>query len=225
MLRSDGKAARVTAAAHAPLAMLPAFVYFDLGNVIATFDRERAFRGMADVCGAEVAAVREAVMGGLQADLEAGRIDWPGFHEGFSRLTATRSDAAALAAAAADMFELNVEILPVVAKLERAGVPLGILSNTCDIHWSHLLDRRWGILPGGFRRIVLSHEARASKPERGIFDLAAEWAGVPAGAIFFCDDLPEHVAAARAAGWDAEQYTSAAALIDQLSRRGLNLGL
>jgi FMN phosphatase YigB (HAD superfamily) len=205
--------------------MPPAFVYFDLGNVIATFDRDRAFRGMADVCGGDLAAVREAVMGGLQADLEAGRIDWPGFHEGFSRLTGTRSDAAALAAAAADMFELNVEILPVVAKLQRAGVPLGILSNTCDIHWSHIVGRGWGILQGGFRRIVLSHEARTAKPERAIFELAAEQAGVPAEVIFFCDDLPEHVTAARAAGWDAELYTSAAALIDQLARRGLNLGL
>jgi FMN phosphatase YigB (HAD superfamily) len=205
--------------------MPPAFVYFDLGNVIATFDRERAFRGMAAVCGADLAAVRGAVLGGLQADLEAGRIDWAGFHEGFSRLTGTRSDAAALAAAAADMFELNVEILPVVAKLQRAGVPIGILSNTCDVHWSHILGRGWGILPGGFRPIVLSHEARAAKPEAAIFSLAAARAGVPAEAIFFCDDLPEHVAAARAAGWDAERYTTAAALIDQFARRGLNLGL
>jgi glucose-1-phosphatase len=205
--------------------MPPAFVYFDLGNVIATFDRERAFRGMAAVCGGDVAAVREAVMGGLQADLEAGRIDWAGFHEGFSRLTGTRSDMTELAAAAADMFELNVEILPVVAKLQRTGLPLGILSNTCDIHWSHIVARRWGILSGGFRRIVLSHEARAAKPDPAIFDLAAAEAGVPAEAIFFCDDLPEHVAAARAAGWDAELYTSAAALVAQLARRGLNLGL
>jgi len=205
--------------------MPPAFVYFDLGNVIARFDRERAFRGMAEVCGADVAAVREAVLGGLQADLEAGRIDWSGFHEGFSRLTGTRSDAAALAAAAADMFELNVEILPVIAKLERSGTPIGILSNTCDVHWRHLLGRGWGVLPGGFSRIVLSHEARAAKPERAIFDLATEQAGVPAEAIFFCDDLPEHVAAARAAGWDAEVFASAARLVEQLGRRGLNLGL
>jgi FMN phosphatase YigB (HAD superfamily) len=205
--------------------MPPAFIYFDLGNVIATFDRDRAFLGMAAVCGADVAAVREAVMGGLQTELEAGRLDWAGFHQTFSRLTGTRPDAAALAAAAADMFELNIEILPVVAKLQRAGVPIGILSNTCDIHWRHIVGRRWGILSGGFDQIVLSHEARAAKPERAIFDLAARLAGVPTEAIFFCDDLPEHVAAARAAGWDAELYTSASALIEQLARRGLNLGL
>jgi len=205
--------------------MPPSFVYFDLGNVIATFDRERAFRQMAAVCGAGQEAVREAVMGGLQQDLEAGRIDWPGFHEAFSRLTGTAADTDDLAAAAADMFELNVEILPVIAAVERAGVPIGILSNTCEIHWRHLLDRRWGVLPGGFREFVLSNEVRAAKPDPAIFARAAERAGVPTAAIFFTDDLPEHVAAARQAGWDAELFTGAATLLEQLHRRGLTLGL
>jgi FMN phosphatase YigB (HAD superfamily) len=205
--------------------MPPAFVYLDLGNVIATFDRDRAFRQMAAVCGTDVDRVEEAVMTGLQADLEGGRIDWDGFVAQFSRRTATRPDPARLATAAADMFSLNVAMLPVIAGLERARVPLGILSNTCDLHWSHLLGLGWGVLPGGFRRIVLSHEAGCSKPEPRIFAVAAEQAGVAPEAIFFCDDLPEHVTAARAAGWDAELFTSAATLVDQLARRGLNLGL
>ena len=50
-------------------------------------------------------------------------------------------------------------------------------------------------------------------------------AGVPSERIFFCDDSPVHVAGARAAGWDAELFTSAAKLIDYFSRRGMNLGL
>jgi putative hydrolase of the HAD superfamily len=205
--------------------MPPAFVYFDLGNVIATFDRERAFRGMAELCGADVSRVRAAVMEGLQADLERGTIDWPAFHAEFSRRTGTRSDPAALAAAAAEMFELNVGILPVVAALQRRRIPIGILSNTCDLHWRHLLGRGWGILPGGFHPVILSYEIGVSKPEPAIFERAAERAGTPPERIFFCDDLPEHVAAARAAGWDAELFTSAPLLADQLARRGLRLGL
>jgi len=57
--------------------MPPAFVYFDLGNVIATFDRERAFRGMAEVCGADINAVRDAVMGTAELDRET-CIEWLG---------------------------------------------------------------------------------------------------------------------------------------------------
>lgn len=205
--------------------MPPAFVYFDLGNVIAMFDRERAFRRMAEVCGADAARVRAAVMDGLQADLERGTIDWPGFHREFGRRTGTASAPEALAAAAADMFELNVGMLPVVAALQRRRVPIGILSNTCEIHWRHLLSRRWGILPGGFSPAILSYEVGASKPEPAIFERAAELAATPPAQIFFCDDMPEHVAAARAAGWDAEIFTSAAVLADQLARRGIRLGL
>ncbi|MBM4021682.1 MAG: HAD family phosphatase, partial [Planctomycetes bacterium] len=222
MLPAALKAALAAAPVDA-VVMPPAFVYFDLGNVIATFDRERAFRRMAEVSGADVATVRTAVMGGLQQDWEAGAIDWSGFHAAFSRRTGTTSCPESLAAAAADMFELNVEILPVVAKLQRAGVPMGILSNTCDVHWRHLLARRWGVLPICFRERVLSYEVRAAKPDVAVFALATERAGVPPAAIFFCDDLPEHVAAARAAGWDAELYTSAAALAGQLGQRGVNL--
>ena len=205
--------------------MPPAFVYFDLGNVIANFDRERAFRGMAELCGADVSRVRAVVMEGLQADLERGTIEWPAFHAEFSRRTGTRSDPGALAAAAAEMFELNVGILPVVAALQRRRIPIGILSNTCDLHWRHLLGRGWGTLPGGFHPVILSYEIGVSKPEPAIFEWAAERAGTPPERIFFCDDLPEHVAAARAAGWDAELFTSAPRLADQLARRGMRLGL
>ena len=205
--------------------MPPAFVYFDLGNVIATFDRERAFRGMAALCNADVSLVRAAVMEGLQADLERGTIEWPAFHAEFSRRTGTRSDPAALAAAAAEMFDLNVGIVPVIAALQRCRIPIGILSNTCDLHWRHLLGRGWGILPGGFHPVILSYEIRVSKPEPAIFERAAERAGTSPERIFFCDDLPEHVAAARAAGWDAELFTSAPMLADQLARRGIRLGL
>jgi len=104
-------------------------------------------------------------------------------------------------------------------------VPIGILSNTCDVHWRHILSLGWGVLPGGFREIVLSHEVPAAKPDPAIFAHAEARAGVSASRIFFCDDLPEHIAAARAAGWDAELFTTAAVLLEQLHGRGLTLGL
>lgn len=204
----------------------PEFVFFDLGNVLFAFDRDRAFRQMAAVCGATTEAVAEAVLGGgLQADMEAGRIDWPGFHAEFGHRTGTASDPAALALAASDMFTLRADMIPVLASLERIGCPFGILSNTCGIHWDHLRAGGWAPLTGAVSRIILSHEVGAAKPDRRIFAAAEAAAGVPAERIFFTDDLPEHVAGARAAGWDAELFTSACGLIAALHDRGLNLGL
>jgi len=204
----------------------PEFVYLDMGNVIVSFDRDRAFQQMAAVSGGDAEAIRAAVMeGGLHEASERGEIDWPEFHTEFSRRTGTTSDAAALARAASDMFSLKIDMLPVIAGLERTGCGLGILSNTCGPHWEHLLAARYSVLPGHFREIVLSHEVRAVKPEPIIYRLAAERAGVPPERIFFADDIPAHVEAARAAGWQAEVFTSAVGLIDALDRRGLKLGL
>jgi len=204
----------------------PKFVYFDLGNVIVNFDREHAVRQMAEVAAITPAATHAAVFeGGLQAKLERGEIDWKAFHDAFSRATGSTSDPARLADAASDMFSLNVAMLPVIAAVERAGLPAGILSNTCAPHWNHLLAKRYAVLPGRFSVLVLSHEVGALKPDPSIYGIAARMAGVPPEALFFTDDVPEHVEAARAAGWDAEVFTTAAQLADDLQARGLNLGL
>ena len=206
--------------------MRPQFVFLDVGNVIVFFDRERSFRQMAGVSGADIPSIRRAVLDeGLQTELEHGRIGWETFHAEFSRRTGTNPDPRALADAASDMFTLNVEMLPVLAGLERTGCGLGILSNSCSPHWEHLMGRRYAVLPGNFRDVVLSHEVGAMKPDRGIYEAAARRAGVPPDRIFFCDDIQSHVDAARAAGWQAELFTTAAALIDALERRGLRLGV
>lgn len=229
MLRGRLKAAGAAGGQVVPrhrAPMPPAFIYFDLGNVIFFFDRDRSFAAMAAVSGADAAAVEAAVMaGGLQKAIERGDIDWPEFHAEFCRRTGTRPDAAALARAASDMFTLNAAMLPIIAGCRRAGVPTGILSNTCDPHWDFLVSRGYAILPGGFREIVLSHEERSAKPDRGIYDVAAARAGVPPERIFFCDDLAPHVDTARSLGWDAEVFVSAHRLADQLARRGLRLGV
>ena len=204
----------------------PDFVYLDLGNVIVSFDRPRAHRQMADVAGLTVEDVQAALSAGdLEARLERGEIDWPTFHAEFSRRCGRNPAADSLAEAASDMFALNVAMLPVIAGIERAGVPFGILSNTCGIHWNHLLAKRYAILPGNVVATVLSHEVAAVKPEAAIYAAAAARAGVAPERIFFCDDIPAHVEAARACGWDAEVFESAAGLIDALDRRGLNLGV
>lgn len=204
----------------------PDFVFLDLGQVIVTFDRERSFRQMAEVSGADPAAIRRVVLDeGLQTELERGGIGWEGFHAEFSRRTGTAPDSRALAHAASDMFALNVALLPVIAGLERTGCGLGILSNTCGPHWEHLLSRRFAVLPGNFRELVLSHEVGAVKPDPGIYAAAARRCGAAPEHIFFADDIQAHVDAARAAGWQAELFTGPASLIDALDRRGLKLGL
>ncbi len=207
--------------------MPPEFVFLDLGRVIVSFDRDRAIAQTTTVSGADPALVAEVLLDPVLVDsLERGRIDWREFHEAFCRRTGTSPEPAALAEAASDMFALEIAMLPVIARLTRCGCRLGILSNTCGPHWHHLTRvAGYGVLATGFDTIVLSHEVGCRKPEPEIFAVAAQRAGMAPDRIFFTDDIEEHVLAARQAGWDAEVFTSAVALAEALTRRGLPCSL
>ena len=59
------------------------------------------------------------------------------------------------------------------------------------------------------------------KPDAHIYAVAEEAAGVHADGIYFTDDRAENVAAARAAGWQAELFTDVLQLAETLEERGV----
>jgi HAD superfamily hydrolase (TIGR01509 family) len=177
--------------------MHPEFLYFDLGKVLVDFDIQRMLRQIGEVSGVEPARVKQAVFdSGLQ-------------HQSLHR-------------AGNEIFELNLSLLPVVAHLTQAGYRLGILSNTCEGHWQHC-RQRFRIVAEPFSVYALSCQIGVTKPEAAIFHKAAELAGVRPQGIFYVDDLPQHVASARAVGFDAVQYTSTPQLVADLRTRGIRL--
>ena len=62
------------------------------------------------------------------------------------------------------------------------------------------------------------------KPERAIFDLAAQRFGRPPAQLLFFDDVVANVAAAQAAGWQAAHFTDAGAATAVLQAAGFDLG-
>jgi putative hydrolase of the HAD superfamily len=72
-----------------------------------------------------------------------------------------------------------------------------------------------------FRDGVYSARVHAIKPEREIFEIAARRFGASPGKLLFFDDVARNVEAARAAGWQAQQFVDAAGARAELSRRGL----
>jgi HAD superfamily hydrolase (TIGR01509 family) len=74
---------------------------------------------------------------------------------------------------------------------------------------------------GWFADGVFSGRVNAVKPEAEIFELAARRFDVPPAELLFFDDHLPNVHAARAAGWQAEHFTDAAAAAAVLRARGL----
>ena len=202
--------------------MPPKFIYFDLGNVLLFFDHALASRQMAEVAGVSEARVREAIFdSGLQWQYEAGQLDSRQFYEEFCRRTETHPDYGALAHAAGAIFRVNASIKPVVAQLAGAGYRLGLLSNTCEMHWDYFASGRYAMIPEIFAAVTLSFRVGAMKPDAKIYAAAAELAGVRPEDIFFTDDTPGHVAAANACGYDAVHYTDTPTLVRALHDRGV----
>lgn len=201
--------------------MQPKFLYFDLGKVLVDFSVDQMLRQIADVAGISVEAVRAAVFdGGLMRQHEAGRLSDRQFYEAFCAATGSRAEFDALAAAVSEIFTLNLPMLPLVAQLRQAGHRMGILSNTGVMHWEHVLHR-YRIVAEAFDVHALSFRIGAVKPEAAIFQAAAELAGVEPTEIFFVDDIAEHVAGARAVGFDAVLFTTAETLAAELRQRGI----
>ena len=203
--------------------MPPAFIYFDVGNVLCYFSREKQIRQVAEVAGVSEAIIKDLLIGpqGLHWRYETGEVNDEQFYDEFCGTTHSRPDPRALRRANSEIFTFNSSLLPLIGHLEDAQIPLGILSNTSPSHWSVLTDGRYGILPGSFEKLVLSYEVGALKPDEKIYRRAVELAGVPPEQILFTDDIAGHIEAARKIGIDAVQYTTTDALWHEFRKRGV----
>jgi putative hydrolase of the HAD superfamily len=202
--------------------MQPKFIYFDLGNTLVYFDHWVACRQMAEVAGVSADDVWQIVFASdLEHRYESGLLDDRQFYDAFCRAIGKQLDYQRLLVAGSDIFWLNHSLLPVVAQINSAGYPLGILSNTSPAHWAWVTAGRFAIVNQAFEIAALSYQLGACKPEPKIYAGAAELAGVATAEILLIDDMPENVAGAKQAGFDAIAYTTTPALVEELHRRGV----
>jgi len=189
---------------------------FDLGNVIIPHDNEVLHARVLSRCKAPDADQRlrriahergygngEKTIPDLHQVLvdELGYAgDWPTFVDDWSC-----------------HLSLNADMLAFVEQLAQRHRVM-IFSNTNQQHWERALQMSDGRV--GKIEAYLSHEIGDLKPAVSSFLTVARLAKIdPAHSIFF-DDLPDNVAAARQAGFQAEVFTTKAALEDYLRAVG-----
>lgn len=201
---------------------VPQFLYFDLGNVLLHFDRDRGFRRLAQHLQVELSAIQQVVLhSGLLWRYETGELSTERFFQQVCKdLNVPPQNSQFLAHANCDIFWPNYSLLPVLGALSTAGYRMGVLSNICDTHWEWCKDH-YAHVGKLFSLAALSYELGSIKPDPKIYQRAQALAGVPAEAIFFTDDLEENIVAARAQGWNAVHYTSTPALVAFLRSQGL----
>ena len=107
----------------------------------------------------------------------------------------------------------------IVRRLSSAAVPLYCLTNFGHEFWSGF--RPTEPLFDLFDDIVVSGTEKVVKPDPRIYQIVEQRSGRTGDALFFTDDNPDNIEAAKARGWDAHLFTDAAALTTQLEQAGL----
>ena len=99
-------------------------------------------------------------------------------------------------------------VLGVAARARAHGVPTGVLSNSWgsgadgyDAYAGYDLERR-------FDAVVISDQVGMSKPDEGIYRLAAGMLGVAPEECVFADDNPSYLPPARALGMGVVHFTA-----------------
>jgi putative hydrolase of the HAD superfamily len=102
-----------------------------------------------------------------------------------------------------EIFEPNAPMIEIVDKL-AGNLPIYLLSNTNDIHLEYM--RRTYPFFAKFSGGVYSHEAKASKPGKAIYETVCRQCGLEPATTFFIDDLLPNIETARALGFQTHHY-------------------
>ncbi|HXQ11146.1 MAG TPA: HAD-IA family hydrolase [Caulobacteraceae bacterium] len=191
-------------------------IVFDLGGVIVAHDNAFMVERVASRCRATPREVSRLMR----------RKDWgsglpiEGLHRELSDELGYSADYATFSADWCCHFTVDDSMLALTRQL-AAEQRVMLFSNTNQVHWDFLVAATGGDLAAF--EAYLSHQLRKSKPAVEAFEMVARQAGIdPARSIFF-DDVAENVEGARLAGFQAEVFTSEAALRALLTERGVRL--
>ena len=180
---------------------------FDLDGVVRRFPRDAEWHD-------EVGAV--AFAPGLLDQVVTGKItdeEWRA--EVLRRLG--QSGAAAVAAWSASSGEVNDAVLALVREV-RTRTRVGLLTNGTS-RLAADLDRLG--IADEFDVIFNSCELGVAKPDLAIYEMVCARLGSEPSSVFFVDDSPGHVDAAREAGLQAVLFVDAVLLADELRDAGV----
>ncbi len=197
-------------------------VLFDYGMVLSNVPEDAAWRRLEHVLDAEQAGFQAAYWKYRDA-YDRGALSAQTYWESVARDLEKTIDAEVLRALVdADTnvwTQPNVEMMEWSARLNRAGIKTGILSNIGDAMELGVLGRFPALEE--FSHHTFSHRLGIAKPDAEIYRHAIAGLGVPAGEILFVDDREENILAARAAGMVAVQYGGHGGFVEEMRRLGL----
>ena len=198
-------------------------VLFDYGQVLSNPPDPKAWARLLAITGLDEARLHAAYWK-FRHDYDRGALTGPTYWQAVgtdASITLDATQVTALLAADVDLWSsLNLPMVEWAARLQRAGVRTGILSNIGDSMAAGLVARFPWL--SGFDQCIWSYELSTAKPEPAIFLKTAEALHTAPANILFIDDREDNIAAAAALGMQAIQYTNHDAFEREMRRRSFS---
>jgi putative hydrolase of the HAD superfamily len=192
------------------IATVQTHLIFDMGNVLAFFDHDRACRQIAALgrAGTTEASVFDLLFHQpLERQYDTGEISTAEFIAALRAAFGITAPDDAVAHAWADIFEPNAELAAQLPALKTRAASLALASNTNELHYWKICS----LMPETialFDNAVLSYEVGYRKPAMSFFErMLAAAGGVAANCLYF-DDRTDFVAAATTLGIRSVVYES-----------------
>lgn len=191
-----------------------------MGNVLVHFSHELMVRNLASLSGLPVAAVEQFLFQDQwQWHMERGQRTEAEFCQEFSSRAGKSLEQAAICHAAANIFQLNSDILPILHQLKARQIRLVLLSNTSLTH-IRFIEKQFSVLEFMDDRVT-SFEVGAMKPEPPIFAAALAKASCQPEECFYTDDIETYTTHAQSLGIHTHTFTSADRLSIALGALGV----
>lgn len=183
---------------------MPALL-FDIGNVLVTFDFNRAALRMAERSPLRKDAIMEAIAP-FKNPLESGQMPDSEFVYRAMEAIDFQGSTAEFKDMWCDIFALNEPMALTLATLPRK-VPAYLFSNTNGLHLDWLLGRFaiFKHFDGG----IYSHTARVMKPQPGMYEQAVTTFGLDPAQTLYVDDLSPNIQTGKDLGFVCHHYDPA----------------
>ena len=197
-------------------------IVFDGGRVLVHYDPHQAYHHLLPIAAERETFLRDVCSTEWNIEQDRGR-SW---EDAEAEAIARHPDKHELIRAFRKNWHLMVsheypESIAILRGLIANGHDVTLLTNFASDTFREA-QRRFPALAES-RGVTVSGEVRLIKPDPAIYEHhTRSFAPTPSATLFF-DDSPKNIEAARNHGWNAELFTSAAQMRDDLGRYGISV--
>ena len=193
-------------------------IVLDAGKVLVDYDARVVVEELSRRCGRQIDLPQAADLDELFSPVYEGRQSWKDTLQVLSRALGFSLDSQEWWGLWCRIFTGEVPGMREALAELKSEFRLVALSNTEEVHWTFVLRTYpiFGLLDGW----VVSYREGLAKPDPAIYRALMDRYCDGQLPVFYTDDTPRYVEAARRLGWDAEVFRDAAHFKEEVRRRG-----